>query len=90
MNVSKIVCSSCLTEACAQGTALCEDARHAPFTLMHARHEDDCPICRNILEAVCRRDGISLDSTVQPGTPARNFELADRLGIPDALFRGKH
>lgn len=88
----KIVCSSCLTEACAQGVLLCEEARHAGFILTHAQHEDGCPLChttstimRNILEAVCRRDGISLESHIEPGHPARNFELAERLGIPDAF-----
>lgn len=87
-----IVCSSCLTEACAQGTLLCEDARKAGFSLTHALHEDCCPICRtgtailrSVLEALCRRDGLSTESGIVPGEPARNFELADRLGIPDAF-----
>lgn len=88
----KLVCSACLTEACAQGVQLCEESRHAGFALTHALHEDGCPICRTstaitrkILEALCHRDGISLDSDVEPGKPARNYELADRLGIPDAF-----
>jgi hypothetical protein len=91
MNV-KIVCSACLTEACAQGVLLCEDARKASFILTHALHEDGCPLCRtgteilrSVLEALCRRDGLSLESDADPGHPARNFELADRLGIPDAF-----
>ena len=88
----QIVCSACLTEACAQGVQLCEESRKASFTLTHALHEDGCPICRtatavtrNILEAICKRDGISLESGILPGEPARNFELAERLGIPDAF-----
>jgi len=88
----RIVCSACLTEACAQGTALCPEARKTSFPFTHAVHEDDCPICststatiRSILEAVCRRDGISLESGIEPGQPARNFELAERLGIPGAF-----
>lgn len=59
---------------------------------IHARHEEKCPLCRtgneilrNVLEAVCRRDGISLESDADPGHPARNFELAERLGIGDAF-----
>jgi hypothetical protein len=46
-------------------------------------------LIRAILEAVCARDGISLDSSVKPGEPARNYELALRLhighvfGLPD-------
>jgi hypothetical protein len=38
-------------------------------------------LIRDILEALCRRDGLSLESTVVPGEPARNYELAGRLGI---------
>jgi len=38
-------------------------------------------LVRDILESLCRRDGLSLESTVVPGEPARNYELADRLGI---------
>ena len=38
-------------------------------------------LIRDILESLCRRDGIPLDSAVEPGEPARNYELAIRLGI---------
>ena len=38
-------------------------------------------LIREILETLCRRDGLPLESTVVPGEPARNYELADRLGI---------
>lgn len=38
-------------------------------------------LVRDILEALCRRDGLSLDSQVAPGEPARNYELALRLRI---------
>jgi hypothetical protein len=38
-------------------------------------------LIRDILEALCLRDGLSLESTVEPGEPARNYELALRLGI---------
>ncbi len=38
-------------------------------------------LVRDILEAVCRRDDLSLESATDPGHPARNYELADRLGI---------
>jgi hypothetical protein len=38
-------------------------------------------LIRKILEALCRKDEISLDSEADPGTPARNYELALRLGI---------
>jgi hypothetical protein len=38
-------------------------------------------IIRDILESLCRRDGLSLESAVEPGEPARNYALAERLGI---------
>lgn len=38
-------------------------------------------LIRDILESLCRRDGVSLESSITPGGPARNYELADRLGI---------
>lgn len=38
-------------------------------------------LIRDVLEALCCRDGLSLDSAAEPGEPARNYELADRLGI---------
>ena len=38
-------------------------------------------LIRDILESLCRRDGLSLESDVMPGEPARNYELAVRLGI---------
>lgn len=41
----------------------------------------DAEIVREVLEALCVRDGLTLDSDADPGTPARNYELAMRLGI---------
>lgn len=38
-------------------------------------------LVREILVAVCERDGLSLASGAEPGEPARNYELALRLGI---------
>ena len=38
-------------------------------------------LVREILVAVCERDGLLLGSAVEPGEPARNYELALRLGI---------
>jgi hypothetical protein len=46
-----------------------------------APEADGLVVIRDILEALCRRDGLSLDSSVSPGEPARNYELAERLGI---------
>jgi hypothetical protein len=38
-------------------------------------------LVRDILVALCRKQGLSLTSDVEPETPARNYELATRLGI---------
>lgn len=38
-------------------------------------------LIRDILESLCRRDELPLESAVAPGEAARNYELADRLGI---------
>lgn len=38
-------------------------------------------LLRAVLEALCERDGLGLGSAADPGTPARNYELALRLGI---------
>jgi hypothetical protein len=42
-------------------------------------------LVREVLEALCRRDGLSLESDVEPGEPARNYELALRLGIGEVF-----
>jgi len=46
-----------------------------------ATAEASVGLVRDILEALCRRDGLPLESTAEPGEPARNYELGDRLGI---------
>ena len=43
--------------------------------------EVSAELVRAVLEAVCERDGISLESSAEPGAPARNYELAVRLKI---------
>ncbi|HEY2074836.1 MAG TPA: hypothetical protein VGH53_00745 [Streptosporangiaceae bacterium] len=48
---------------------------------MSAREQAATGLIRDILEAMCRRDGLPLESSVTPGEPATNYELADRLGI---------
>ncbi len=45
-------------------------------------------LVRAILEAVCERDGIPLESSVDPGKPARNYELALRLKIGRVFVLG--
>lgn len=49
------------------------------------RTRPDPAVARDILEALCRRGGLSLDSDVEPGRPARNYELALRLGIGEVF-----
>lgn len=41
----------------------------------------DAGLVRDILVALAERDGVSLDSEADPGTSARNYELALRLRI---------
>jgi hypothetical protein len=51
------------------------------FATYRTAHDTGDAVIREILEALCRRDGLSLGSDADPGTPARNYELALRLGI---------
>ena len=54
---------------------------------------DDPGLVRDILEALCRRDGLPLTSlidagggnSIMRGEPARNYELAIRLGIGEVF-----
>jgi hypothetical protein len=48
---------------------------------LRAAAEAGDALVREILEALCRRDGLSLESSVVPSEPARNYDLALRLGI---------
>jgi len=47
-------------------------------------------LIRDILESLCRRDGLPLESAVVPGEPARNYELAVRLGIGHVFGLQEH
>lgn len=58
---------------------VCVDGQTAERQRISAEVDHD--ITREILEALCRRDGLSLTSDVVPDEPARNYELALRLGI---------
>lgn len=51
--------------------------------------EVSAELVRAVLEAVCERDGISLESSVDPGKPARNYELALRLKIGKVFGLGE-
>jgi hypothetical protein len=53
----------------------------AEITRLRAQVGAGDGIIRDVLESLCQRDGLPLESTVVPGEPARNYELADRLGV---------
>lgn len=61
----------------------CEECQ----TLLRAEIERDVngDLVREILVALCQRDGLSLESSVEPGKPARNYDLALRLGIGEVF-----
>lgn len=46
-----------------------------------AENSASADLVRGILEAVCERDGVPLESVATPGEPAPNYELALRLNI---------
>lgn len=51
--------------------------------LLRAEIERDAnaELVREILVALCERDGLSIKSSINPGQPAANYDLALRLGI---------
>jgi hypothetical protein len=53
----------------------------AGFDAIAAQAEAAGQVVRDILESLCRRDGLPVGSAVTPGEPAANYELAGRLGI---------
>jgi len=63
------------------GAGAADDCTEHEIDYLKASAEAGNALIREILEALCRRDGLSLDSEVEPGEPARNYELALRLGI---------
>jgi hypothetical protein len=74
-----------LSDADRNGWAAVEQAVAGPLEAenerLSARLGAADAFVRDVLEALCRRDGLPLESAVTPGEPARNYELADRLGI---------
>jgi hypothetical protein len=52
-----------------------------PGDRLQIERDVNAHLVREILEAVCRRDRISLESEIASGEPAPNYELALRLGI---------
>ena len=56
-------------------------ARHNAEPVDATVAADEQTIIRDILEALCERDGLPVDSAVEPGHPAHNYELAQRLRI---------
>jgi hypothetical protein len=60
---------------------LLRDAYDRALTTVDPTPTNLALVTRTVLEALAQRDGVSLESDVEPGQPARNYELADRLGI---------
>lgn len=52
---------------------------------VHAELDAAVKLVRDILVAVAEGDNVSLESSAEPGTPARNYELAERIGIGHIL-----
>ena len=44
---------------------------------------------REVLEEMCKLQGLPLESSFDPQQPARNYELMERLGLPEWLVMGK-
>ena len=75
---------TCLVDFCADpGEDL--PARYCTPEAQRIRAQVGVDLTRQVLEALCRRDGHSLESEAEPGTPARNYELGLRLGIGEVF-----
>ena len=73
-------------EPCRSWTCLvdvCVDPVVDKYRQVARKVESD--MLREVLEALCQRDGLSLESEVEPGKPAANYELALRLRIGRAF-----
>jgi hypothetical protein len=70
---------TCLVDVCTDGSDVPPGYGTPEAQRISAMVDRD--LMREVLEAVCVRDGFSLESSVNPGEPARNYELALRLGI---------
>jgi hypothetical protein len=68
---------TCLVDVCDEGLPGRYGTPEGQRRAARAKHD----LVREILEALCRRDGFTLMSDVVPDEPARNYELALRLGI---------
>lgn len=69
-------------------TAECDAISHAAATAVldllarwDAQASAERDLVRDILVALCERDGLPTTSSVVPGEPARNYELALRLRV---------
>ena len=74
---------TCLVDVCTDDLAL--PASYQTPEAQRGRVKVEMDLVRAILEALCRRDGLSLESEADPGNPARNYELALRLGIGEVF-----
>lgn len=68
-----------------KGTRLIVDpVAHACIVRLQTERD----MVRETLIALCKRDGLSLESSAEPGKPAANYELALRLGIGQVFGLG--
>ena len=67
------VCGPCESEPCGLGN--CTVAPELP----------SAKLLRDVLEASCKKQGLSIMSPWEPDKPAPNFILAQRLGIGDVF-----
>src|SRR6185437_282420 len=61
--------------------ALCVAALRKDYDRSLIELQVNGTLVREILEAMCRKQGISLESPFDPDEAARNYTLAQRLGI---------
>ena len=78
-----------MTAAPQEGRPVPDEIRECNVCRLEAAVAAGDALVREILEALCRRDGLSLESGVVPGEPARNYELAGRLGIGHVFGTGE-
>ena len=59
----------------------------AEIDRLNAQVEAEGSLVREILVSLCEAQEVWTTSSVDPPSPARNYELADRLGIGGVFFR---
>lgn len=68
-------------QPCTSWTCLVDVCEGPMGNYRAVKRKVESDLVREVLEALARRNGVSLESRAEPGTPARNYELALRLGV---------